>query len=109
MDDPAGGKERVLFCYAHGRDEEWEGLCLDFDLAVQGRSFEEVRKGLETSIADYIASAKEETDEVRDRLLARRVPRLVQLKYVWRLIRAVIRGRDVAGESRASITIPCHA
>ena len=27
---------RILHCYASGRDGEWEGICLDLDIAVQG-------------------------------------------------------------------------
>jgi len=41
---------RYLSAFARGRDESWEAFCLDFDLAVQGNSLEEVR-GLEDAIA----------------------------------------------------------
>jgi hypothetical protein len=29
---------RELNCIAHGRPGSWEAICLDFDLAVQGRA-----------------------------------------------------------------------
>ena len=33
---------RTYLCYAFGQDGEWEALCRDLDIAVQGGSFEQV-------------------------------------------------------------------
>ncbi len=70
---------RHVVCYAHGRPGDWEGLCIDFDIAVQGRSFHEVQKRLEEAVAEYVAAAIEEAPEDRDRLLGRRAPLYVSL------------------------------
>ncbi len=32
---------KVLRCYAEGRNGEWEAICLDLDIAVQEKSFED--------------------------------------------------------------------
>jgi hypothetical protein len=32
--------KRVLSCYALGNDRGWKAICVDFDLAVQGRTLE---------------------------------------------------------------------
>ena len=45
-------------CFAKGRPGEWEAICLDYDIAVQGRSFEEVEKFLSEAIDDYVESAE---------------------------------------------------
>ena len=33
---------KLLRCYAERHHGQWEAFCLDFDIAVQGSSFEEV-------------------------------------------------------------------
>jgi hypothetical protein len=71
-----------LTCFAKGRPGEWEAICLDYDIAVQGRTFEEVEELLALSIDDYVESARQEPPRVRDKLLRRAVPRLVWLRYV---------------------------
>ena len=83
-----------LLCFANGRPGEWEAICLDYDIAVQGRSFEEVEKLLEIAIDDYVESAKREPPDIRDKLLRRSVPMGVWLAYnfgfLWHNLR---RGR----------------
>lgn len=70
-----------LVCFAKGRPGEWEAICLDYDIAVQGRSFEEVEKFLSEAIDDYVESAKQEEPAVRDRLLRRQAPTHIWLGY----------------------------
>ena len=45
---------RILHCYAEGRDGDWEAICLELDVAVQGGSFEEVFRSLREAIALYL-------------------------------------------------------
>ncbi len=42
---------RTLRCYAEGRDDSWEAICLDPDIAVQGESFAEVVDSLNEAIS----------------------------------------------------------
>lgn len=72
-----------LLCFARGRPGEWEAICLDYDIAVQGTSFEEVERLLGMSIDDYVESARKEAPAVRDKLLRRSAPAHVWLGYVF--------------------------
>ena len=46
-------------CYAWGNADGWEAICVDFDLAAQGDSFEEVRSELSDAIDTFLAYAAE--------------------------------------------------
>jgi hypothetical protein len=76
---------KAVVCVASGRANDWEAFSLDFDLAVQGRSFEEVRLSLSRAIDMYLESALAEPEPIRSRLLARRAPFLVRLMWAWRV------------------------
>ena len=52
---------KFLTCYATGDSGGWEAICVDFDIAVQGKSFEEVFQELKVAIREYVESAKQET------------------------------------------------
>jgi hypothetical protein len=103
---------KKLMCFARGRPGEWEAICLDFDIAVQGLSFEEVAKLLEISIADYVESAEREQPEIARRLLRRAVPVHIQLRYllsfIWHTLRRRRRG---GGDDRLehNFEMPCPA
>jgi len=47
---------KTLHCYAEGQDGDWEAICVDLDIAVQGRSFEEVCGSLRAAIELYLDS-----------------------------------------------------
>lgn len=65
----------VLRCYAHKKDVQWQAFCLDFDLAVQGETFEDVKAKLEDQIMDYVNDALIGEDrEYAEVLLNRRAP-----------------------------------
>jgi len=72
---------RELLCVARGSGDRWEALCLDLDLAVQGRSFDEVRGLLDEAVNTYVEDASAEAEPARSRLLARRVPLHVRLAW----------------------------
>jgi hypothetical protein len=99
-----------LTCFARGREGDWEAICLDYDIAVHGRSFEEVAELLGISIADYVESAARETPEAAQRLLSRRAPRRVWLAYILAFLWHNIRGGD-KGDDRLehSFQMPCPA
>lgn len=52
----AAREPNSVHCFAEGNGASWEAFCLDFDLAVQGRSFEDVYAKLNDQIALYIES-----------------------------------------------------
>jgi hypothetical protein len=85
--------KQSFVCIATGRADQWEAFCLDFDLAVQGRSFDEVRRYLVDAIEMYLEAALAEPEPDRSRLLARKAPFLVRLMWGWRLFRVTMSGR----------------
>jgi predicted RNase H-like HicB family nuclease len=97
-----------LGCYAWGEDGDWEGICLDLDIAVQGESFEEVRTLLNDAIQGYLDSLKGEKPENVRRLLNRRSPFLTRLKFqvpFW--INSVRRGERGGAVSRHAHHFSC--
>jgi hypothetical protein len=101
-----------LVCFAKGRPGEWEAICLTFDIAVQGASEEEVRHSLRQAIALFLQSAKDERDpKVREKLLRRRAPVGVWLRYVSSFFLHVVLGRHRRsdGYSEAGFVMPCPA
>lgn len=97
--------ERSLLCIAHGTHEDWEGVCLDLDIAVQGRSFEEVRQALEESIALYVDRALEQDEAERDRMLARKAPLGLRLSFMWQILKTALSSRAKRGEQLSQFTL----
>ena len=64
----------ILHCYATGRDGDWEGICLDLDIAVQGSSFEEVARSLHDAVSLYLESVSSLPEEQQAHLLHRPAP-----------------------------------
>ena len=54
MDGGVSHMHKVLRCHAEGRDGDWEAFCLDLDIAVPGRSFEDVFRALNEAIALHV-------------------------------------------------------
>ena len=97
----SGMSETASFlCFAHGRDGDWEAVCVDLDIAIQGSSFDEVRNLLNRAVSTYVADAEAESPEVRDRLLSRRAPWYVTAGLKLRfLISSFTRRRDSLAEA----------
>lgn len=99
-----------LLCFARGRDGDWEAICLNYDIAVHGRSFEEVQQLLTISIADYVESAMQESPEAAKRLLNRSAPTRVFLSYIlsflWHNLRS---GGSDDDRLEHSFQMPCPA
>lgn len=103
-----------LICFARGRHGDWEGVCLNFDIAVQGESFEDVRHALEEAVALYVASAMQEDEETRERLLNRAAPLSEHLRWTARILAYAIastfsRRRGDGGGATAQFPIACPA
>ena len=98
-----------VHCFAHGTPGEWEAICVDFDIAVQGSSFEEVRSLLDDAVRSYVEDACAERPAVANRLLNRRAPLSVRVKlavsYVCHLLSRTREDR----EYQAGFDLPCHA
>ena len=96
--------QRTLTCFASGNTEKgWEAICVDFDIAVQGDSFEEVYKLINEAIQTYVESALAEEPSVRDRLLHRSAPWWLRTRlaigFLWHALRHKNDGGNAAGFS----------
>ena len=51
----------TLTCYLVERDGLWEGLCMDYDLAVRGRSSNDTRDRLGVAVRRHVADRMDAT------------------------------------------------
>jgi predicted RNase H-like HicB family nuclease len=104
-----GPMPRVLHCYAFGDDNEWQAICLDLDLAVQGRSFEEVFHRLTEVICLHLEGVMELPEEDQKRLLNRSVPWFVRVKFAVAAFIMALRTRGQKGRFEHHYTMPAPA
>jgi hypothetical protein len=98
--------ERILHCYVEGRPGQWEAICIDFDLAVQGRSFDEAMTELQVAIREYLDYIKSLPEPERQRFFNRRVPLLVRVRF---MLRAIIWWFNFRDSERKDFILPCAA
>jgi len=96
----------TILCFAHGQDDAWEAICTDFDIAVQGSSFDEVQQLLNQSISSYIADAFLEEESVKEKLLNRRAPWYVIAALNLKLVIFNVFGRQ-RNQVQASFPVLC--
>jgi predicted RNase H-like HicB family nuclease len=96
---------RPLLCFAEGKEGDWEAICLDLDIAVQGSSYEDVFRLLNQAIATYFEDAMAEDEATRMRLLRRKAPFAVRLSAIAKFLSATLMARGE--QSRHSFTVPC--
>ena len=60
--------------YAWGRGGDWEAICTDLDLAVQGTSLQEVREEIRNAIDTYLEYLGELPKDEQDRLSKQKSP-----------------------------------
>ncbi len=114
MNAPVIPARHAFICFASGRDADWEAICLDLDIAVQGRSFEDVQASLSQAIMTYLASLDGESPAVRDALLKRRAPLRVYARhlgsFVWFALRHALGFGGVgSGRAETGFIAPCRA
>ncbi|MGA9826645.1 MAG: hypothetical protein WBQ53_17675 [Methylocystis sp.] len=95
--------------FARGRAGDWEAICVDFDIAVQGRSLNEVLARLESAVSDYVAAAREKAPATCARLLSRRTPTGVSLLRSLRVLLSAWRHKTNGGDTSASFPVACPA
>ena len=72
----------IIRCFAERKDGVWQAFCLNFDLAVQGESFVEVKEKIGDMIADYVFDALAGEDMAyAPQLLKRSAPLFLWAKY----------------------------
>lgn len=101
---------KQVLCFAHGRKGDWEAICVDFDIAVQGQSFDDVRNRLEAAVCEYVEDALREDPVTRERLLSRKAPLGLKLNLVIGcLVHLAFGSKREVQESRAGFDLPCPA
>jgi len=95
---------RTVQCFAIQEEGGWEAFCLDFDLAVQGRSFAEVEALLDEAISLYLEEVRELPSADQARLLARRAPLLLRLRFAWIVLRSLV-GRPPGATQHHQFTL----
>ena len=99
-----------FWCIAHGHGSQWEGLCLDLDIAVQGKSLEEVKTSLESMVVSYIEDASQEDEATRNRLLERRAPLSVRFPWALRLfLRSILSNKNRGSDDTVGFPVSCPA
>lgn len=100
-----------VWCFAHGRPGDWEAMCVDLDIAVQGTSFDDVKNQLDSAVRSYVEDAMAEDAGTRQRLLARQAPLHVRLQCWATLFWHAVLGRSANSdrEYRAGFDLPCPA
>jgi predicted RNase H-like HicB family nuclease len=99
---------KSLRCYAEGRDGDWEAICLDLDIAVQGGSFEEVFSSLQEAISLYLETVTDLPPQEQRALLHRPAPFPVRLKFLTHALRGLFASSD-GDRQRHQFTMPLAA
>ncbi len=77
-------KDLILRCYANKHGDQWQAFCIDYSLAAQGDSFQEVKYKLERMMSDYVYDALAGEDrEFVGQLLTRKAPFSQFATYYW--------------------------
>lgn len=100
---------REVLCYAYGYEGHWQAICVDLDIAIEGRSRREVEDAMNRAVRSYVEDALKESPAARDRLLKRRSPLWVRAKmWLWLQI-YLFRHRQAHKNTVSVIGVPCHA
>ena len=80
-------------CYAYKTGGRWHGICTDLDIAIDGRSYQEIKVSLETCTEMYLDGIAELQEDERRQFLTRRAPwhiraRLALSAWVHQLVRS---------------------
>jgi hypothetical protein len=103
-----GHKITTLRCFAEGQKDRWEAICLEFDIAVQGRSLEEVFHSLNAAIDMYVESVMALPEAERAEFLNRRAPLALRLRFLEHVVGAILFGQNPKnGTTWADFLIPC--
>ena len=102
-------KNMILRCYAEGTNSIWEATCLDLDITVEGRNFEEVYKLLNDAVRQYVEYVNDLPEEEQRRMLNRKAPLADRLRFLWHVARTTLTGNGKSGKQRFEYTTPLLA
>jgi hypothetical protein len=96
---------RYLHCYAEGRENQWEAICLDLDIAVQGESLAEVVADLFDAVKLHLEHVATLPDAERSRFERRAAPISLRLRFLWLALRSLL-SRDGPDKGFAEFVMP---
>ncbi len=102
----------VVRCLAMREGTHWVALCLDFDLAAQGESINEVKESLDAQIRDYVLEAATVDQAHAPYLLRRKAPLRYRMLFRWLELKEKIAHKVSSGRAayeRAMPLVPAHA
>jgi hypothetical protein len=99
----------LLRCYVEHRGDDWEAVCLDYDIAVQGHSLSEIQEKLARALGSYVDYANSLPAAERNRLLNRRVPFWTSVGFAARVLWTVVAGGRGGTGQRGAFNMPCAA
>ena len=67
-------------CYVWGRDSDWEAICTDLDIAVQGRTLEVTKDLLDEAISGYLDEVEKLPVNEQYEFLNRRAPLVLRIR-----------------------------
>lgn len=91
-------------CYAYGKGNDWQAICVDFDIAVEGDSLQEAKESLNSCIQMYLERIAELPEAERKQLLRRKSPWYVRTGLACKAWLSSIR----SGPAYQEFTIPSH-
>ena len=77
---------RKFRCYVHGKGSEWEAICTDLDISVQGDSFEDAKSLLNEALVGFFEVLERDSEADQRRFLKRKSPLWLRSLYYWRLV-----------------------
>jgi predicted HicB family RNase H-like nuclease len=98
----------IVECYAERHESgQWEALCLDFDIAVQGDSFADVEAKLCSAVREYLEYVQALPEPEQKKFLARRAPLKIRLKILLHEVVNLLAKNFERKKERYSYTVPC--
>ncbi|MDE0101775.1 MAG: hypothetical protein OXN89_05295 [Bryobacterales bacterium] len=67
-------------CYAYGRGSDWQAICVDVDVAVDGASSEEVKDSLGASVELFLSAVADLSLDDQREALSHTTPRYICFK-----------------------------
>ena len=74
-------KCRQIRCYAFHENSNWQAVCTDLDISVQGNSLEDAKSLLKEAVYGFLEVLKVESEADRERLLKRKSPLFLRVLF----------------------------
>ena len=100
--------KNLIRIHAEGQDKLWKVVCLDFDVAVRGDSFQDALESLDIAMSEYVQYIRRLPEDEQSALLGRKAPFALLIKFAWLVFQAIFKPNS-NGEGRAGIMPPSPA